>query len=405
MIHLKSVLIILLTVVIICQAQNKEANDQINIIEGQIIPKRIIIPEDLQSGFDFAWSPDSQRIVFQAGKKLDNNDFSSVIVIVEVESEKVEVLSEPNIKHSNPTCSPDGKTIAYIGPMDEDSTIWLMDIDGKNKRPLVDVKCWSQPIWSPDSNRILFREGNSGIWIVNADGTGLKKLASGPGTQSRPKWSPDNNRIAFVNTNEIWLMDTNGNNKRVLTELVSKQGYSPIATVDDFLFDWSPDSNKIVYAYRPIPSDGYHITYDGGIHPYQIWMINIDGTNKHCLTLDFLSSGLPVCMPDGRYILFTSNYKWVVTASPSFPPVSYPKQNIWMLDLTEMKCKQLTNTNKVYRYALSPDGKRIVFSSGQVDSILVLDDFLDSTTPNREFNSFDESIQLKQKVLLKSNNE
>lgn len=322
--------------------------------------KQIPMPEGTRSVRYFSWFPDSQRVAMRLTQRRGKKD-NSVIAVVNVESASVKILSEPNIKHAYPTCAPDGKTIAYIGPMGNHSTIWLMNANGKNKRPLVNLRCWYRPVWSPDSRMIAFVLRNSGIWVVNADGSGLRKLTPGPGYHSSPKWSPESNLIAFKTNSEIWLINPDGSNRRPLTELVSERGYGPIEDSDS-LFDWSADGKQIVYAYRPIPPEGKHVTYDGGVHPYQIWVININGSGKRCLTLGDISCGYPVFMPDGKQILYESVYKWVVTKRLN-PGVKYPERNIWMLDLVTKKKYQLTDTEMITEFALSPDGRKVVFST------------------------------------------
>ena len=335
--------------------------------------QQISIPSDMRSSPDFSWFPDSQSIVIPLIQRFDKNDFRSVIAVIEVGSGKVEILTEPNIKHSNPVCSPDGKRIAYIGPMDEFSAVWTMDINGKSKAPLNNIRCWHKPVWSPDSKSLLFTERNNDVWIVNADGSELKKVTSGPGARSRPKWSPDGNLIAYVDTSEseLRLMDANGNNQRVLAKLVSMTGYKPIGDSDDF-YDWSPDGKSIVYAYRPIPREGKPITYNGGIYPYEIWIVNVDSSDKLCLTPEEISCGHPLWSPDNKYILFESAYKWSVSKISKIPNPHH-KRNIWMLDLVEKKKRQLTNSGRIREYAISPDGKKIIFMTEDDTRIFIID--------------------------------
>jgi len=335
--------------------------------------REIPMPNSMRSPRDFSWFPDSQKIIMRLAHR---------IAVVEVESGKVKILSEPNIKHCNPACAPDGRTIAYIGPMGKHSTIWLMDINGDNKRPIANVRCWHRPVWSPDSKRLVFTERNNDIWVVNADGSGLKQLTSGPGSRSRPKWSPDGNLIAFATMDEIWLMNADSSNQKMLTEIVSEPGYGAIGDWDDF-FDWSVDSKQIVFSYRPIPPKDKHVTHDGGIHPYQIWIVNVDGSDKRCVTPDNISCGHPIWTPDNRHILFESVYKWVVTKTGRGP---YPKRNIWMLDSVEKKRQQLTETNMVTEFTLSPDGKKVVFSTENDRSIFVLENFLNIASQSKDPN-------------------
>ena len=63
----------------------------------------------------------------------------------------------------------------------------------------------SWPVWSPDRSRIAFVSPGDGtpanarsLYVVNADGTGLRELADGPAPWSPPIWSPDGARIAFA---------------------------------------------------------------------------------------------------------------------------------------------------------------------------------------------------------------
>ncbi|MHC4122162.1 MAG: TolB family protein [Planctomycetota bacterium] len=183
---LKNISVVLISIIILSQVQAVEPKakpDVQQVNDGAL--KQIPMPEGMRSPCNFSWFPDSQKIAMRLVQGLDKNNFGSVIAVIDVNNGKVTILSEPNIKHCNPACSPDGKTIAYIGQMGKHSTVWLMDVNGENKRPLVNVKCWRRPVWSPDSKRLVFTERNNDIWVVNADGSGLKQLTSSPGTRSR----------------------------------------------------------------------------------------------------------------------------------------------------------------------------------------------------------------------------
>src|SRR2546423_8855528 len=79
--------------------------------------------------------------------------------------------------------------------------------------------------WSPDSRRLVFDSNRGGgptkLYVMNADGSHVSQLTSGPGTDETPAWSPDGRRIAFVSNRggnpEIWGVDAAGKNRRPLT--------------------------------------------------------------------------------------------------------------------------------------------------------------------------------------------
>jgi Tol biopolymer transport system component len=74
------------------------------------------------------------------------------------------------------------------------------------------------PSWSPDGKRIAFetdRDGNSEIYVMNADGSGQHRLTWHPAGSGYPDWSPGGNRIAFESGRaggwwQIYVMDADG---------------------------------------------------------------------------------------------------------------------------------------------------------------------------------------------------
>src|SRR5205814_6618692 len=57
------------------------------------------------------------------------------------------------------------------------------------------------PTWSPDGTRLCFasnRDGNFELYVVNRDGSGLRRLTNHPGADITPSWSPSGTQIAFT---------------------------------------------------------------------------------------------------------------------------------------------------------------------------------------------------------------
>jgi TolB protein len=79
------------------------------------------------------------------------------------------------------------------------------------------------PALSPDGSKIAFmsrREGHWDIYIVNSDGSDLKRLTVDGADDGLPAWSPDGNAIAFVSNRggpwAIWAMTPDGAGQRQL---------------------------------------------------------------------------------------------------------------------------------------------------------------------------------------------
>ena len=122
--------------------------------------------------------------------------------------------------------------------------IYLMDLDGGNKRKLVEGR---DPAWSPDGQRIAFTssafEGNDEIYLINADGTGMRRITDHKNIDQHPAWSPDGLRLAMASERfgGEELLVAGGD----LTDQVR-------VTVAEHTFElrpeWSPDGRGLAYA-------------------------------------------------------------------------------------------------------------------------------------------------------------
>ncbi len=106
------------------------------------------------------WSPDGTELAVAVGPFGQTGD----IVVVKVDGPEQRVLATDQA--TNPTWSPDGKHVAFHRIVDPSEyfagrpctmRIWVMNADGTGERrldPLVDG-CVLPPIWSPDGTRLL----------------------------------------------------------------------------------------------------------------------------------------------------------------------------------------------------------------------------------------------------------
>ena len=144
-----------------------------------------------------------------------------------------------------PMWSPDGRRIVFRSERDRPSAseraacrprcqrdeIYVVDADGSGLRRL--TRNWSSddgPVWSPDGRTILFMRSND-VYVMNADGSGQRNLTRSViypfATDTAPTWSPDGRKILFVSNRggngEVYVMNADGSDERRLTELKGQE--------------------------------------------------------------------------------------------------------------------------------------------------------------------------------------
>ena len=80
------------------------------------------------------------------------------------------------------------------------------------------------PVWSPDARRVAFVRqigDKADVFVMNADGTGQKRLTRSAAHDFMQAWSPDGRRIAFLSNRdgnwEVYVMNADGSGQRNLT--------------------------------------------------------------------------------------------------------------------------------------------------------------------------------------------
>ena len=109
---------------------------------------------------------------------------------------KLTSISDAYPEAARPTWSPDGNKIAFYDP----SAIYLINDDGTGRKELTgNITDPPQHAWSPDGERIAF-VNRFDLYVINADGSGMRRLTNTPGPEEEeasPTWSPDSEKIAF----------------------------------------------------------------------------------------------------------------------------------------------------------------------------------------------------------------
>jgi TolB protein len=191
-----------------------------------------------------AWSPDGNRIAVVFNY--------SQIYTIDANGSNFTRFTHVGTINIAPSWSPDGKWIVFssnaFGKTDE-INIYKMRTNGSELTRLTTSPISGTnpndyfPKWSPDGQYILFESKRLGsekqIFIMNADGTNLKRLPTPGACAWAPAWSPDGEHIAFgvgcdVFNSNLYTMNLDGSNIRQRT--FNNEGS---------FASWSPDGQWI----------------------------------------------------------------------------------------------------------------------------------------------------------------
>jgi Tol biopolymer transport system component len=234
---------------------------------------------------------------------------------------------------------------------------------------------------------IMFDGSDSHVYTVLADGSNLKRVTKYDGMF--PRYSPDGKKFAYGNIATegmvIVVSDVDCDSLNKVAVLVPK------GITGDVYFSWSPDGSKIVFnrskiswvrsdifivdvitkELKQLTNEGYNFspkwTPDGNKIIFDVllkggklngYIVNIDGSNKQKfpnIEIEGFNMSNICFSPDGNIALFVG-----VSDTTNFFI-----NDIYRCDKDSKHLQRLTFDGKSNNPVWSPDGKKILFSSGR----------------------------------------
>ena len=219
-------------------------------------------------------------------------------------------------------------------------TLWTVDSDGANARPVPGVGNGSFPAWHPTGRMIAYTQfADDGSQIVVRDlaaGT-ARRVSFAAGTNFTPTFSPDGRTLVFssgLDGTDLWAVSLNGGEgPRRITVGRGSESASP---------SFSPDGRRVAYT-------------SGRLGRAEIYITDVDGVNPEWLTTtgfgDQSYRSDPSWSPDGRTVAFQTQIEG--------------RFQVATINLRDRSVKQHTIEGINEQPSWSPDSRHLVFTSNR----------------------------------------
>jgi TolB protein len=247
------------------------------------------------------------RIAFAHGWATYPRGPATRIYIRERNGEVHPLLEEfpgfPPMSDYSPRWSPDGRRIAFtradvggeLSPVSQvNAAIYVVNADGTGLRAVAPPGDRHFPTWSPDGRRIAYTgpapEVRPVLWVVDVDNPRSKPRRLTKGNAYQPRWSPDGRWIAFTSTRDgaswqVYVVRSDGRIERRLTNTGDHQDKFPA---------WSPDGRTMVF--ESTRDDACPSPVSAGCRLSRIYMMRSDGKRQKAIT-DGPADSYPVWWP------------------------------------------------------------------------------------------------------------
>ncbi|HJR07117.1 MAG TPA: S8 family serine peptidase [Pyrinomonadaceae bacterium] len=268
--------------------------------------------------------------------------------------------------------------IAFLTQRDGgNQEIYTMNADGSEQTNVTNnsTAIDQYPSFSPDGTKIVFsswRDGAHGIFVMNTDGTDVRRVATEPSWINFPVFSPDSTKIAYVYNQDIYVINADGSGRTNLTPSTPRTETEPA---------WSPDGSKIAFT---SDRDGQYSNSNT-----EVYVMNADGSGQTRMTFNDMSDFHPAWSPDGTKIAFAAYRNWAMNiyvmnadgsnqVNVSNTGGGDNREPFWSADGSQIAYERATNTENGWDiYRMNADGSnqtRLTFNLGDgVNSATAID--------------------------------
>ena len=244
-------------------------------------------------------------------------------------------------------------TIVFAVKAGDGYDLWVVSADGSGMKPLVqEAGTQNDPSWSPDHEQIVYRDTRVGLKIVTKGGDPVMNFTN-EAKDTHPAWSPNGDTIAFASdrstTYDVYKLPT------------STPNANPIPLADSGAKEWdpswSPNGDRIAFASGKDGPPGK----DG---PFAIYTMDMNGDDVKAVTTDEASYEDPAWSPNGDWI--------AVTRRDPGAQLTDPKQ-LWLTHPDGTGAHQLmTESVGVSDPTWSADSQFLAYAGGSPPRIVII---------------------------------
>lgn len=195
----------------------------------------------------------------------------------------------------------------YLWDFDPHMDLYVVNFDGTGMKRLTDSPGYdAEGSYSSDGKQIVFtsmRDGDPDLYIMDADGSNVRQLTNQPGYDGGPFFSPDNQWVVFRSDRQkehmlqLFAISVDGKTEVQLTNNLDQVNWCPFFHPSGKYLIWSGAD----YSKGPQNAPFHLFTMD-----LDIQRNSFKGGDVKQITFSTAQDVLPVFSPDGKSLMWTS---------------------------------------------------------------------------------------------------